>query len=145
MIPGGFAMRGRKLRWVLALAGMAVAAATVVLLWLPRDPITRKNYDRIQKEMTRTEVEAILGPSGTNSIVLDRLNHEDFDTDGDIWAWGDYPLFEDDPSTGLWIGDAGIIAVHFEGGRAAVKGWSPRSPLLERLHHWLQRRFPDWE
>jgi hypothetical protein len=55
-------MRRRKL--LLLLAGLAVLAVGVVVLWPRTDRITRENYDRIQPGMTRAEVEAILGPPG---------------------------------------------------------------------------------
>jgi hypothetical protein len=48
------------------LAGLAVVvAAGAVVLW-PRLPsrITRENFDRLKKGMSRAEVEAILGPPG---------------------------------------------------------------------------------
>ena len=54
-------MRRRTL--LVVLAGLALVAATVILLWLPRDPITLKNFDRILKGMTRAEVKAIRGAS----------------------------------------------------------------------------------
>ncbi len=138
-------MRRRKLRWVLALAALAVVAAGAVLLWLPRDPITRKNYDRIQDGMTRTQAEAILGPPGINGAVTRRFDEEDFDEGGFIRAgeWDYYPFFGEDPEVGLWIGDAGIIAVYFHHGRAGAKGWFPRSSPLQRLRHRWQRWFPE--
>ena len=53
-------MRRRKL--LVVLAGLAVVAAGVVVLWPRPDRITRENCDRIRPGMTRAEVEAILGP-----------------------------------------------------------------------------------
>jgi hypothetical protein len=120
-----------------------VLAAGAFVLRLSRDPITRKNFDRIQERMTRIEVEAILGPPGINRAVLDRLNRENFDDAAYPGAWDDYPLFEDDPDCGLWIGDAGMIAINFRDGRAGAKGWAPRTPLLQRLYGWFDRWFPD--
>jgi hypothetical protein len=58
-------MRRRKL--LVALAGLAVVvAAGVVVLW-PEPPlirVTEENLNRVRPGMTRTEVEAILGPPG---------------------------------------------------------------------------------
>jgi hypothetical protein len=62
-------MRGRRLRWVMVLAGLAVVvAASAVMLWpepaqLTRQ-ITRANCDRVKKRMTLAEVTEILGPPG---------------------------------------------------------------------------------
>jgi hypothetical protein len=42
-------MQGRRLRWVLALAGLAVVgAAGAVVLWPQPERITQTNYDRIR-------------------------------------------------------------------------------------------------
>jgi hypothetical protein len=50
------------------LAGLAVVvAAGGVVLWPRADRVTRENFDRIREGMTRTEVEAILGPPGDGS------------------------------------------------------------------------------
>jgi hypothetical protein len=56
-------MRKWKLRR--ALAGLALVAAVATLVfWQGRDRVTAENYERIHKGMTRSEVEAILGPPG---------------------------------------------------------------------------------
>jgi hypothetical protein len=55
-------MRRRKL--LVALAGLAVAVASgLVVLW-PSSRTTQDNSDRIKIGMTRAEVQAILGPPG---------------------------------------------------------------------------------
>jgi hypothetical protein len=58
-------MRGRRLRRVLALAGLAVLlAAGAFVLW-PRPPkATLAAFDRVQRSMTEAEVYALLGPPG---------------------------------------------------------------------------------
>jgi hypothetical protein len=54
-------MRRRTL--LVALVGLAVVgAAGVVVLWPRTERVTRENFDRIRKGMTRQEVEALLGP-----------------------------------------------------------------------------------
>jgi hypothetical protein len=88
----GADVRRRKL--LVALAGLAVVvAAVVVVLWPRPDRITQENYDRIRvgglwgedwathdnrapvkKGMTRTEVEAILGPPGDYRTGLGEQN-----------------------------------------------------------------------
>jgi hypothetical protein len=56
-------MRKRKL--LIVTAGLAVVvAAGVVVLWPRADRVTRENYDRVELGMSRSEVEAILGPGG---------------------------------------------------------------------------------
>jgi hypothetical protein len=140
VIGGG--MRRRTL--LVALVGMAVVTAVgAVVLWLRTDSITRSNYDSIKEGMSRTEVETILGPPGINRVVLDRFDREGFDIDEDNRAWKDslyyYPLFEDAPDSLLWIGNAGVIGVHFQDNRAVTKAWVPRMALRKRLLGWLER------
>jgi hypothetical protein len=54
-------MRRRKL--LVVLVGLAVAVtAGVVVVWPPPSRITRENFDRIVRGMSRAEVEAVLGP-----------------------------------------------------------------------------------
>ena len=135
-------MRRRTL--LVALVGMAVVTAVgAVVLWLRTDSITRSNYDSIKEGMSRTEVETILGPPGINRVVLDRFDREGFDIDEDNRAWKDslyyYPLFEDAPDSLLWIGNAGVIGVHFQDNRAVTKAWVPRMALRKRLLGWLER------
>jgi hypothetical protein len=61
-VTRGFAMRSRKLRWVLVLAGLFVAlAAGMVALWPRSFQITEENCDQIREGLSRAEVEAILG------------------------------------------------------------------------------------
>jgi outer membrane protein assembly factor BamE (lipoprotein component of BamABCDE complex) len=52
-------MRRRKLRWVLALAGLI--AAGMVMSGCQPSRLTIENCDRIREGMTRAEVEAIVG------------------------------------------------------------------------------------
>jgi hypothetical protein len=109
-------MRGRKLRWVLALAALVVAvlvaALPVVLAPQPKQPstITLESWDEIlarnyAKGITRSEVEAILGPAGDY-----RTRHSDNPFHDGI-----------DPVTGnfhshntCWVCDTLIIAIVFD-------------------------------
>jgi hypothetical protein len=60
-------MRRPRLRWVLALAGLAVIAVGVFVLWPHEDRITQENFDRIRRDMSRAKVEAMVGPAGDYS------------------------------------------------------------------------------
>jgi hypothetical protein len=56
-------MRRRTL--LVALAGLAVmVAAGVGALWPRPSRVTGENFDRIEKGMSRAEIEAVLGPPG---------------------------------------------------------------------------------
>jgi hypothetical protein len=133
-------MRRRKL--LVALVGLAVVAATVILLWLPRDPITLKNFDRILKGMTRAEVKAILGPPNITGAELNKLDVDDFEPAPAIDAWGDPRLPYDPETDRFWLGNAGAILVTFENDRAEWKAWRPRAGPLTRLRGWWHRWFP---
>jgi hypothetical protein len=56
-------MRWRKLWW--ALTGLVLLASIArLVLWPQPERVTRENFARIHKGMTRAEVVAILGPPG---------------------------------------------------------------------------------
>jgi hypothetical protein len=84
----------RKHKWkLLALAGLAVVAvAASFALWPRPDRVTRENYDRVKKGMSRTEVEAILGPPGdysTGPLTFGSPNSAKcLGMDGRLWAKG---------------------------------------------------------
>jgi hypothetical protein len=46
------------------LPAVVMATVAVTLLWPGPNRVTRENYDRITDDMTRADVEAILGPPG---------------------------------------------------------------------------------
>jgi hypothetical protein len=60
-------MRGRRLRWALALIGLVVITVVAFVLWPQEDRITQENFDRIRRDMSRAEVEAMVGPAGDYS------------------------------------------------------------------------------
>jgi hypothetical protein len=70
----GFAMRSRKLRWVVG--GLALFAVGAFVLWPQPNSITQENCNRIREGMSRAEVAAILGvPSGdyrTGPTLIDQ-------------------------------------------------------------------------
>jgi hypothetical protein len=118
------------------LAGLALVAATVILLWLPRDPITWKNFDRIPKGMTRAEVEAILGPPNltiAGIAGLRKLEEADFEPGPAIRPWGDDYVPDGEETHRWWVGNAGVVGVTFENDRVVLKSIRPRAGPLTRL------------
>jgi hypothetical protein len=101
-------MRSRTL--FVALAGLAVVVvARIVVLWLePPSRITLKNYGLIQVGMSRSEVEAILGPPG---------DYTTSPTDPDP-TWHSLPLAGKPPVDGAritaWRCDTGDINLAFD-------------------------------
>src|SRR5258708_730719 len=61
---GGYAVRRWTLLVVLAVGLIALVGVAAFVAWPRPDRVTRENFDRIKVGMSRTEVEAILGPQG---------------------------------------------------------------------------------
>jgi hypothetical protein len=101
----------RKWRLLAALAGLAVLVAVGAVVLRPRpERITRENFDRIQKGMSRAGVEAIPGPWRRQSWdyrtgpTLQDLTAEAFaDPDAEV---GGYQL--------AWASDTVWIAIQFD-------------------------------
>jgi hypothetical protein len=107
----GFAMRKRRLRWGMVVAGLAVVAVGTVASW-PRPPsrITRGNFVRIRQGMNQAEVEAILGPPG------------DFRTEPGETGQGS----GDGKESTRWFADPIVPAKESPWARAKVPGWEHR-------------------
>jgi hypothetical protein len=107
-------MRRRKL--IAAGVGLAVLVAVgTFALWPSPDRITRKNYERIQKGMSRAEVESLLGAPG------------DYRTGPVGYEAAEYKEAVGRPASNsirgikpaLWLGDHALVEVAFgEDGRA---------------------------
>jgi hypothetical protein len=111
-------MRRRKLLATLA-AGMVLAGVAVFVLWPRPDRITRENFDRITKGMSRAEVHALLGPPGDYRTVETEVAVEhagDF-----VYSARVARVFERFPISILgpeeeyesWLGNAGDICVFY--------------------------------
>jgi hypothetical protein len=134
-------MRRRKL--LVALAALAVVvAAGVVVLWPSR--LTRENYDRIQNGMSRTEVEAVLGPEGDYRTMPTKFVY--------LTQWytglGNFVVDDDYTPDGLWESDAGNICVIYRQGRVTAKAFVMTSRLdqsyLDNLLWRAQRQWHRW-
>jgi hypothetical protein len=138
-------MRGRKLRWLLALAGLAVPLAGAWLLWpSPPSRFTLANYARIRAGMAKADVYAVLGPPG------------DFWTAADAYAWDSHRSQELvagasinksvlDAGKEEWYGEEGYIAVCFDaGGRAAYKAHMAGRGSFESLASRVKRQWHRW-
>jgi len=149
-------MRRRKLWWVV---GLAVLAAVVFLLWpVPSPPapsppvpvqaarITRENFDRITYEMTRADVEALLGPAGLYATgPANRIK----DTEVDVTLHSDFaPGFGPMPlrihAEDQWCTDQTWIGLHFDKhDHPDYKSWSEMERLklpprrVPRILRWI--------
>jgi hypothetical protein len=108
----------RKLAWVCLLVSPLVIGGGV-LFFLPRDPISQANCDRIKEGMSEAEVVAILG----------REKDE-------VWGWAQLHH--------SWIGARGTIMVDFFAAtpstifvRRASFRPSPPQTTLEKIRGWL--------
>jgi hypothetical protein len=139
-------MRRRTL--LVALAGLAVVAAGVVVLWPGRDRVTPENFDRVRAGMTRAEVDAILGPPGDYTTAP---------TEGvRVTRSKDYPTFRAPGSESAylqscWLSDTAQAVVWFDySGRAnrgyyapmRIKDETPWARFLWRAKRQWRRWFP---
>jgi hypothetical protein len=139
----GFAMRSRRLRWGLALAGLAVVAVGTLLLWSESPSrITPENFERIREGMSRAEVYAILGPP------VDYTSGPRFS----IKVQG-CVTWSEDRQWRRWEGDIGGIAIRFDrndkvaetcnsGGEVVRLGPidSLRWRAKRQWHHWFPEK-----
>jgi hypothetical protein len=141
-------MRKRKLRWVVGLALAVLIAAGTFTLWPKPDEVPWENYKRIEIGMSRTEVEAILGPpslAGVDANSWLKAGRHDPD------AWDHRNLVMSPPygwhdgekrEHRLWLQRSGILAVSFADGGVAVKVWLPRVSWPEYAHRKVRRLLP---
>jgi hypothetical protein len=122
-------MRRRKPLSVLAVGLAVVVVVGAFALWPGQSKITRESFDRIQKGMSRAEVEAILGgPPGDYRTVCTVWTVDD-DTEpftvcsidsqalnAAVWGYerdqGE-PVSSGEPVTGTWYGNNGSVQIHF--------------------------------
>ncbi len=130
----------RRHKWKLLAVLAVLGAASVWLFWpSPTLRFSPENYARITADMTRADVEALLGPPG------------DFRIKPDAYAWN-APRAQEliagagsnkvilDGGKEEWYGDEGYIAVCFDpSGRAAYKAHMPGRGSLASLRWWLLR------
>jgi hypothetical protein len=145
-------MRRRTL--LVAVAGLAVVVAAVVVVVWPSQPnrITQENCDRIKEGMSRAEVEAILGPPGDYSsgpLEFARETPGPHPT-GDFEMSHRVTLFDTDADRVEWRSDRQILCVYFLRSGVAAKGFwdvapmaqSPLDALLWRARRQWHRWFP---
>lgn len=72
MAPGGHAIKRRRLLLFGFVALLVVFGAAVIVAWPKSTAITPENAIKIQKSMTLTEVEALLGGPARNESALPR-------------------------------------------------------------------------
>jgi hypothetical protein len=140
-------MRGRRLRWLLALAGL-VGLAGAFVLWPRQEPasrITQETFDCIRVGMSRAEVEALLGRPGDYSsgpMLADPRHPEDVPP---FWSWSDdFPPIVSQH----WCCDAGQISIRFGPGGVARKnfmhGFRMEQGALENLEYRAKRQWHRW-
>jgi hypothetical protein len=110
-------MRNRLIIAFGFLVALIVSGASVGFRSAPAT-ITKENYDRIRLGMTRSEIEAILGPPG------------DYTTrpTSDLWQYGMFFRLSLNESL-IWRSDAGTLGIRFnDAGISSGKGWADTNP-----------------
>jgi hypothetical protein len=117
-------MRARRLLGLRMVLILALAGAAAVALWPRSSRVTRENFERIRKGMSRGEVEAILGtPGDYRTFPTDDKRHH---------YWGVYagnraiPNMSGQMKYETWKGDAGGHLRDFLAGRREAPGVFPR-------------------
>jgi hypothetical protein len=134
-------MRTRRLPRVLALAILALLVAGIAALWPGSDQITRDNFKRIHRGMTRDDVRAILGPPGDRT-TLPTEPAPVFEV-----LFVDGPLTDNDASE--WTGNAGWIQLDFDARGKVIQGQLiGQAPLklgmLDLLLWRIERQWNHW-
>ena len=97
-------MRGRRLWWAFALAGLAVLlAAGAFVLWPQADRVTSENLDRVVPGMSRSDVYAILGRPGNYASG----------PVGEKGVTGREGDFQNEVEAETWYGDDCIVSLQF--------------------------------
>jgi hypothetical protein len=128
-------IRKRPLLVLAALAALAGAGTWV--LWPRPDRITLENFRLLRVGMSRTEVEAVLGPPGDYRTVPTASEPP--------WRVDDDRVDKEQYEEDFWAGDGGVIWVLI--GSRGVEGKNfianrkiPQSPL-DNLIWWLRRQW----
>jgi hypothetical protein len=150
-------MRRRTL--LVVLVGLAVViAAGAVVVWPQPSRITKENCDRIHTEMTRAEVEAILGPPGDYRTGLGETAYGDdwsadpiADPPGTVWTWQKTPVGSPfHQECAAWLSDSYAICVSIDDtgqvlwatGQLRRTRSNPLQNLLWRAKRQWHRWFP---
>jgi hypothetical protein len=133
-------MRRRKL--LVALAGLAVVvAAGTLMLWPRADRINYANFNRVEQEMSRDDVEALLGLPNFSESELGKMGFADFSKRIDLdWQTGPFiPGGGWTTKEEFWISNEVVISVTFRNGRAVRKIYLQRGgPIRRLLNDWAQ-------
>jgi hypothetical protein len=126
----------RQMKKKLAYAGVGIALLVIVsclasVYFGSQDPVSPRNFQRIQLGMTEGEVELILGR------FADQQYH----------PWDQFPRLNPVPGADIewemvWIGQYEVIVVHFDSeGKVCNKGFAPRHEGEEGFFARIRRSF----
>jgi hypothetical protein len=138
-------VRRHKLLAATAVGLAVLVAAGAFVLWPRADRITRENFNRIHKWMSRAEVEAILGAPGDHTTrpvvpvdIAPLLEAPFFSTTGKRTS----------DQRAEWCGDCGLALVQFtDSGRVDAMGFCEMRPTADQsaLDKFLWRAKRQWQ
>jgi hypothetical protein len=129
-------MRRQKRLVILAGLGVVLAVGVSVLWPQPTEPgLTQENFDRIRIGMTRSEVEAILGPWSSSHSVFGDWN---YNLDAGIFSWSSH----DRESASVWFDDQGKVGAK-SSNAFLVEPHGPFNGILWRFKRQWHRWFPE--
>jgi hypothetical protein len=140
-------------RWIIvSLALVLILTGAAFVFWPRASRVTRENFQRLHGRMTRTEVEAILGPPGdyrtgpTGAISAPRWDYLH------VFEEAESPLAEAAGAVDEWQSDSVVIRVAYGRSDAAAEAscWDHERQerglldnLLWRAGHLWRRWFPE--
>jgi hypothetical protein len=144
-------MRRRKTFGVAAIGFVALIVAAAVALRSRQDRITLENYRRIRVGMSRTEVEAILGPPGNYSTGPKPLYGRDCEywPEGSEQYWFESsPILRGPDELYEWATDTARVRVMFDDAGVRGAAYRPANTddqgYFDNLPERAKRRWRDW-
>jgi len=117
----------KRFLWFLMIPATAVCLIALVIVLFPNQPgVTKSNFNRLADDMTKSEVESILGKKYREIPIL--------------WGGSKPPERWDVKKIYSWRGAKGDACIEFDTERLIRKSWHDLSVRpIDRVWNWLPR------